>query len=63
MEPIEVRVERSLKRCGFPEIRVIDLGNGHIKLTGNVPSKDDRGAVLSMALTVPGVSQVSYELD
>lgn len=63
METIEVRVARSLGRLGFPSVRVTDLGDGHVKLVGTVPAKDDQTAILALVATVPGVVKVSSDFS
>ena len=52
----------SLNRLGYYHVQAEDMGNGKIRLTGTIPSHDDRAIVVAMARTVAGVTAVAIKL-
>lgn len=61
-EPINVRVQRSLKRVGFDDILVKDLGDGVVELYGTVAISFDIALANHVASTVPGVIRTAHRL-
>jgi hypothetical protein len=59
---IEDRVTRTLARLGYGEIRVIDLGDGHVQVALQLDSSVDRTELVAAAGTVPGVTKVSIDV-
>ena len=56
------RVLVSLNRLGYYHIQAEDLGGGKVRLTGTIPSQDDRAIVIAAARTVAGVSSIAVKL-
>lgn len=56
------RVLISLNRLGYYHVQAEDMGNGKIRLTGTIPSHDDRAIVVATARTVAGVTAVAIKL-
>jgi hypothetical protein len=61
-DPINVRVQRSLKRVGFDNISVKDLGDGAVELQGTVAIGFDIALANYVASTVPGVIRIAHQL-
>lgn len=62
MEPIEMRVERSLKRLGFPRVRVFRINPRRIKLVGQIGPSDEPAIAFAVARTVAGVIEVQNKI-
>ena len=62
-KPLDVRVSHSLRRLGYKNVEVADLGNGQVRLSGSVASDDDRAIVIAAARSVAGVTFVVNELN
>ena len=61
-DPIDVRVQRSLKRIGLDDISVKDLGDGAVELNGTVSISFDIALANYVASTVPGVIRIAHRL-
>lgn len=62
MEPIEIRVERSLNRLGFPQVSVFRINPSRIKLVGQIGPSDEPAIAFAVARTVAGVIDVQNEI-
>ena len=60
---IEIRVTRTLDRLGFSDVRVRDLGDGLVQLSGRTANPDDEAMVIAAARTVQGVKEVDIMLQ
>ena len=56
------RVIASLNRLGYFHIRAEDLGGGKVRLSGTIPSHDERAIVVAAARTVAGVTAIQIKL-
>ncbi|MGC6443301.1 MAG: BON domain-containing protein [Rubripirellula sp.] len=56
------RVLLSLNRLGYYHIQAEDLGGGKVRLSGTIPSHDERAVVVAAARTVAGVTSISLKL-
>lgn len=62
-QSIEVRAQSSLDRLGFDGVQVIKVADGRLKLTGQVPSLNERCIAVAIANTVAGVVTVTSDLS
>jgi hypothetical protein len=61
-EPLNVRVERIIKRFGFDGVHVSSDQPWHVTLTGTVDEVNDRALVVAIARTTPGVTVVRSDI-
>ncbi|MDB4331905.1 BON domain-containing protein [Rhodopirellula sp.] len=56
------RVIISLNRLGYYHVQAEDLGGGKVRLSGTIPSYDERAIVVAVARTVAGVTSIALKL-
>ncbi len=59
---IQARIRRCLDRLGYTGIGVVDMGEGHFLVTGQVPTPNDRAVVLATTRCVIGVVKVKSKI-
>jgi osmotically-inducible protein OsmY len=62
-QSIGARIQRSLARIGLENIEAVQAGEGHVMLTGQMDSPDDRSLARAVATVVAGVTGVTSELS
>lgn len=65
MQPLALatRVERSLHRLGFFEIRVVSGDNPQVKLTGSISSSEELAIAIAATRCIPGVTKIQCDLQ
>ena len=61
METVEDRVRRSLERIGLSTLEVTDLGEGRIRVKGEM-SSDEATLIQAATNSVRGVQKVTVEM-
>lgn len=60
-QPLETRIEHSLRRQGYNDVGVAHIGEGKVKLSINGASRDDQCVIKAIATTVTGVVTVVFD--
>ena len=61
--PVEQRIERVLRRLDCQDVRAVCLGGGKVALITAEKCVNTRALVMAATKTVPGVTEVSIEVD